>query len=118
MQKSALVMLVTVGTVLAASCEAAAAVSPGQVPAHAGQYDGKAMSVGGTVRDFRARVSRRGNAYETFELCGSAACVHVFAWGDAQRADGEYSALSGTFWKVKQVGTYTFHDELDVDGSG
>lgn len=114
MQKVALVMLVTVGAALAVPCEAAAAVSPGQVLAHAAQYNGEAVSVTGTVQEFRERVSRRGNAYETFELCGSTTCLHVFAWGDVPRTDGERSTVSGRFWTVKQVGRYTFYNELDA----
>lgn len=115
MRKSVYVILVALSASFAVSCSAAAPVSPAQVLAHAAQYNGESVSVTGTVQDFRERVSRRGNAYETFELCGSTTCLHVFAWGDVPRADGDRSTVSGHFWTVKQVGRYTFYDELDVD---
>lgn len=114
MHKSAFVTLVALGAAFATSCAAAAAISPRQVLAHADQYNGTVISVTGTVDDFRDRVSRRGNAYETFELCGNTACLHVFAWGNAPHSDGDSVTLSGTFWTVKRVGRYTFYNELDV----
>lgn len=111
------VMLVTFGAAFATSRAATADVSPGQVLAHADRYNGMAVSVTGTVQNFRDRVSRRGNAYETFDLCGNTTCLHVFAWGNAKHNDGDYDTLSGHFWAVKRVGRYIFYDELDVDAS-
>lgn len=115
MRKFAFVILAMLSMAYAASsCAADTHLSPQQVLAHPGLYNGKAVSVTGTIQKFRDRVSHHGNAYETFELCDNNACLHVFAWGNVQRVDGNRDTLSGHFWAVKHVGSYTFYDELDV----
>ncbi|MGB9430253.1 MAG: hypothetical protein WCC11_10355 [Gammaproteobacteria bacterium] len=92
----------------------AADISPGTVIANADEYDGQRVQVKGAIKDFKDKISHRGNEYETFELCESDECINVFAWGETPYANGNVVSLSGTFFRVKRVGRYIFYNELDV----
>jgi hypothetical protein len=92
----------------------AEAVRPSQVVGNATTYDGKHLMVSGIVQNAIAKTSRRGNEYETFELCDKS-CVKVFAWGHPELREGQHLSVSGTFDAVKHVGRYTFYNELDAD---
>lgn len=100
--------VLTAGLPLAASAAAIA-----QITAHPQTYDGQVVTVSGTVNDLRARISRKGNPYETFTVCESS-CVHVFTFGQPPLRDGERVSVTGTFAAVKHVGRYTFHNEIDT----
>ena len=93
----------------------ARALLPGDLIAHGSTYDGQTVSVVGTVSDLRAHVSRKGNAYATFELCASSACVRVFEWGTPALSDSQRLTVHGKFSVEKRVGPYTFHDEIESD---
>jgi hypothetical protein len=56
----------------------AEAVRPSQIVGKPTTYDGKHLTVSGTVQHVTAKTSRRGNEYETFDLCDNS-CVKVFA---------------------------------------
>lgn len=92
---------------------AASAAAIAQITAHPAAFDGRVVTVSGTVSALRSRVSRKGNPYETFALCSSS-CVHVFTFGQPAIRDGESVSVTGTFAAVKHVGPYTFHDEIDT----
>jgi hypothetical protein len=78
-------------------------------------YSGKHLDVSGTVQDVEQKTSRRGNDYETFDVCDGDSCVKVFAWGHPQINEGQKLTVHGTFDAVKHVGRYTFYNELDAD---
>jgi hypothetical protein len=92
---------------------AALAASIAQITAHPAAYDGHVVTVSGIVSTLDSQVSHKGNAYETFALCGSS-CVRVFTFGQPLLRDGERATVTGTFAAVKHVGRYTFHDEIDT----
>jgi hypothetical protein len=91
----------------------ALAASIAQITADPAAYDGHVVTVSGTVSALRSRVSHKGNAYETFELCSSS-CVHVFTFGHPPLRYGERATVAGTFSAVKHVGRYTFYNEIDT----
>jgi hypothetical protein len=89
-------------------------VQPSQILSNSSAYDSKHLTVSGTVRNVIAKTSRRGNDFETFDLCDNS-CVKVFAWGHHVLRQGQHLSVSGTFDSVKHVGRYTFYNELDAD---
>lgn len=80
---------------------------------HPEQYDGKTISVVGTVARYQERVSARGNPYTTFRLEDGGA-VSVFAWHHQGLRDGLRVRVVGTFFKVRRVGRYVFRNEVEA----
>ncbi len=78
------------------------------------QYDGKVVSVAGTITAYRERVSAAGNPYTTFRLAEGDASVSVFIWDRQGLRDAQKVRVTGTFAKVKRVGTYTFDNEIQA----
>ncbi|MGH7737575.1 MAG: hypothetical protein ACREMP_06880 [Candidatus Tyrphobacter sp.] len=93
---------------------AQASLSPAELLAHGSAYDGHTVTVAGTVHRIVHRVSHRGNAYTTFDLCFDASCIRVFEFGNASIADGASTTVSGTFSVEKRVGSTVYRNELDV----
>jgi hypothetical protein len=89
-------------------------MGPAQVLGNPTTYDGKHLTVSGTVQNVIMKTSRRGNDYETFELCDNS-CMKVFTWGHHELRKSQQLSVSGTFDAVKHVGRYTFYNELDAD---
>lgn len=80
---------------------------------HPDQYDGKTVSVIGTITGYREHVSARGNPYTTFRLVDGGA-VSVFIWKHQGLRDGIRVRVIGTFSKVRRVGRYTFFNEIEA----
>ena len=78
------------------------------------RYDGKLLSVDGTVTGLRSKVSRKGNAYYTFRVSDGRAAVMVFSFGTPSCSDGRQTTVEGQFLRVKQVSGYTFYDQIDA----
>jgi hypothetical protein len=81
---------------------------------HPDQYDGKVISITGTVAAYRERVSASGNSYTTFSLLEGDASVSVFAWEHQGLRNGVRVRIIGMFAKVKRVGRYTFYNEIQA----
>jgi hypothetical protein len=77
------------------------------------QYDGKVVSVAGAIANYRERISARGNPYTTFTLVSSGS-VSVFVWKHQGLHNSERVKVTGKFVKVKHVGQYTFHNEIEA----
>lgn len=77
-------------------------------------FDGKHVSVHGTVADVKQKTSRKGNDYTLFDVCESK-CVHVYAHGHVGVTDGAIVTVGGTFAAVKQLGSYTITNQIDAD---
>ncbi|QLH52795.1 MAG: hypothetical protein CH6_0127 [Candidatus Kapaibacterium sp.] len=81
-------------------------------------YDGELVEVVGKVENFKSKVSKRGNAYITFDLRGESASITVFSFGRFNLSNGDRVKVVGYFQKEKNVGRYTFYNEIDAtDGS-
>ncbi len=85
-----------------------------QILAAPSSYDGHHVDAAGNVSDLRSKVSRKGNAYVTFSLC-SDRCIHVFAFGSPNIAEGQRITVHGSFAAMKHQGSYLFYNEIDAD---
>ncbi len=77
-------------------------------------FDQQTVTVNGTAEGLSSRTSRRGNPYTTFRLSDQGEAVKVFTFGTPAIKDGDRVEVRGVFQRVKQVGAYTFHDEIDA----
>ena len=77
-------------------------------------FDNQTVTVSGTASETNSRTSRRGNPYTTFRLADQGDAVKVFTFGTPAIKDGQRVEVHGVFQRVKQVGRYTFHDEIDA----
>jgi len=77
-------------------------------------YDGKHVTVSGTVSKLVRKTSAKGNAYETFSFCDGG-CINVFAFGAPASSEGVQLTVNGTYSAVKHTGQYTFHNEIEAD---
>ena len=77
-------------------------------------FDQKTVTVTGTAAQVSSRTSRRGNPYTTFKLSDHGETVKVFTFGTPAIKDGDRVEVRGVFQRVKQVGAYTFQDEIDA----
>jgi hypothetical protein len=91
----------------------AQAFQPSQIVSHPDSYDGKHLTVSGTVRNVFPQTNRQGKDYTTFDLCNDA-CVKVFVWGNLKLPEGQRRSASGRFETVKHVEPYNFVNVLEV----
>jgi hypothetical protein len=78
------------------------------------QFDGKVVSVVGSISDYRELLSGAGNAYTNFRLTEGEASVSVFIWNKQGLSNGQKARVTGTFAKTRQVGPYTFPSEIQA----
>src|SRR5215472_4943755 len=91
----------------------AQAFDPAQILGHPPSYDGKRVTVSGTVRHVLAQTTRRGKDYTTFELCDDV-CMKVFLWGHPRLREEQRQSVSGKFETIKRVDAYTFENVLET----
>jgi DNA polymerase III alpha subunit len=78
-------------------------------------FDGKEVSVSGTVSKLKLKTSKGGNEYTTFSLInGSGVSLNVFVWGHSKIKEGQKVKVIGTYRKDKKVGRYTFYNEIEA----
>jgi len=70
-------------------------VAPSALVGSASTYDGKSVSVSGTVRHPHQRQTARGEVVR-YQLCDSG-CIHVVQFGNATVTDGSTASVAGTF---------------------
>jgi hypothetical protein len=107
-----LVLLFTVGLLLQTQHAVAARVA--EIAKNPAAFDQKTVTVSGSAGEVSSRTSRRGNPYTTFKLSDQGEAVKVFTFGTPAIKDGQRVQVRGVFQRVKQVGAYTFHDEIDA----
>lgn len=78
------------------------------------RYDGKTITVYGTVADHQEHVSQRGHRYTTFLLTDGQAQVSVFSFGKPAVADGQQVTVKGRYSRKKTVGPWLFYHEIDT----
>lgn len=91
----------------------AQAFDPAQILGHPPSYDGKRVTVSGTLRHVLAQTTRRGKDYTTFELCDDV-CMKVFLWGHPRLREEQRQSVSGKFETIKRVDAYTFENVLET----
>ena len=102
---------------LAGALPSVAADSIDAIVASPAQFDGKHVVVTGSAKDVKQKTSRKGNDYETFELCQTQ-CLSVWTWGHPSVASGASVTVSGTFAADKSVGSFHIKNEIDADEDG
>ena len=85
--------------------------SPSAILTNPDRFDGKSVTIHGTITNLRETVSRRGNPYYTFDLSDDMRTIRVFSFGKAQCHAGA-ATVEGTFEQIKQVGRLTFRNEV------
>lgn len=78
------------------------------------KFDGKQVVLVGTVRNFKERVSKKGNPYYTFKIGEGKQTVSVFGYGKAAVKGGDSVRVTGKFSVEKRVGYAVFRNEIDV----
>jgi hypothetical protein len=79
-------------------------------------YDGKEVSVSGTVSaNLKFKTSKGGKDYTTFSLlCDSGRRINVFIWGKLKLQGGQKVRVTGIYHKVMRVGQSTFRNEIEA----
>jgi hypothetical protein len=88
--------------------------TPGEILRQPEVFDGKMVSLAGTITNLRPRVSQRGNAYYTFDLSAGDSAIRVFSFGQPPCRTGASVVVRGQFDRVKRVGRYIFHNEVEA----
>ena len=78
------------------------------------QYDGKVVTVVGTITAYRERVSDAGNPFTTFRLVDGDASVAVFIWNKQGLSNGQRVRVTGACAKVRQPGTFAAAVEIQA----
>ncbi len=84
---------------------------PGDLTTAAASYDGKVVTVKGTVSAFRERTTR-GGAVAVFRLCAGA-CVTVVDHRVTPREDGAVMTLTGIFHQKYQNVRLSFSNVIE-----
>ena len=78
-------------------------------------YDGKEVSVEGSVSNLKFKTSKGGNNYTTFVLVGkSGGRINVFIEGRLKLKPGQKVRVTGLYRKVKKVPRHTYYNEIEA----
>src|SRR4030043_345868 len=78
-------------------------------------YDGKEVSVSGTVSGVKFKTSKGGKDYTTFTLIGEpGGRLKVFIWGKLKLHGGQKVGVTGKYYKVQKVEKYTFRNQIEA----
>jgi len=88
----------------------------GKILADKNSYDGKEVSVSGTVSaNLKFKTSKGGKDYTTFTLIGEpGGRLNVFIWGKLKLHGGQKIRVTGIYHKVMRVGQSTFRNEIEA----
>lgn len=88
--------------------------SPSEILANPERYDDKLITTSGAITNVKPRVSRKSNAYYTFELHDGKRGITVFSFGEPPCSNGAQAGVEGQFQMIKRVGRYTFRNQVDA----
>ena len=91
---------------IATAQDGAVRTSPSELLGNAGVFNGKTITISGTVVNLQEGVSKAGKGYYTFDLSDGTEAVHVFSFGRARCKAGR-ATVDGTFERVRQQVTAT-----------
>lgn len=112
---SLFIVLFFSAVVLGNSAQAATETTVEEILANQDSYDGKEVSVSGSVSTPRFKASRHGKPYMTFPLLGeSGGRVNALVWEQMKLKKGEKIKVTGTYRKVMEMGKYTFRDMIEA----
>jgi hypothetical protein len=92
----------------------AAEVAIPSITTNAAQFDGKNVTIRGTVTEVNETVSHSGNAYSTFQVQDAGGAIKVFTWGHPRIKSGDRVEVTGMFQQVKRVRQYTFYNQIEA----
>ncbi len=76
-------------------------------------YDGRTVSVTGTVSNLKFRALEVGNNYTTFMLASkSGGRIKVFTWGKLTLKAGQKVQVTGVYRKVSNAGPRYFYNQI------
>jgi hypothetical protein len=78
-------------------------------------YDGKEVSVKGTVSNIKIRTTAGGKTFTTFKLVGeSGTRVNVFTWGRLTLQVGQKVEVTGIYRKIMRVDQRIYNNQIDA----
>jgi hypothetical protein len=78
-------------------------------------YDGKEVSVEGSVSNLKFKTSKGGNNHTTFVLVGeSGSRINVFIWGRLKLKPGQKVRVTGIYRKVMRVAQRIYYNQIDA----
>jgi hypothetical protein len=78
-------------------------------------YDGKEVSVEGSVSNLKFKTSKGGNNHTTFVLVGeSGSRINVFIWGRLKLKPGQKVRVTGLYRKVMRVAHRIYYNQIDA----
>ena len=89
---------------LAAPTRGATAMSLRTLARDADRYDGKVITVVGTIAAYREGVTGAGSPYTAFRLVDGDASVAVFIWNKQGLGNGQRVRVTGAFERIRQFG--------------
>ncbi|HVM98457.1 MAG TPA: hypothetical protein VMT89_18830 [Candidatus Acidoferrales bacterium] len=92
----------------------AAGVTVAELANATDHFDESEVVLRGTAADVELHMSKRGNLYTTLKLEDRGGSVPVFTFGRPSVESGDPIEVRGVFRKVKEVGRYTFHNEVEA----
>ena len=78
-------------------------------------YDGKEISVKGTVSNIKIRTSTGGKNFTTFKIVGESGIrVNVFIWGRLTLQIGQKVEVTGIYRKIIRVDQRIYNNQIDA----
>lgn len=78
------------------------------------RYDGKVVTVVGTITTYREYASDSGHPYTVFRLADGDASLSVFIWNKHRFGKGDRVRVTGTFARARSVGAVPFDNEIQA----
>jgi hypothetical protein len=99
---------------------AAQLVTVGEVATNPARYNARELTLQGTIAKFKAKVSRVGKPYFTFDLVDGKAKLAVYGRGalDPTPMNGNRVEVNGIFAVKRESAGVIFENELDVTTNG
>ena len=78
-------------------------------------YDGKQVSVKGTVSNLKFKTANAKDDYTTFILVGeSGGRINVFIWGNLKLKAGQKVQVTGIYRKVRKTTQRNYYNEIEA----
>jgi hypothetical protein len=89
--------------------------TPEKIIASRDYYDGKEVSVKGTVSNIKIRTATGGKTFTTFKLAGESGIrVNVFTWGRLKPQVGQKVEVTGIYRKIMRVDQRIYYNQIDA----
>ena len=78
-------------------------------------YDGKEVSVKGTVSNLKIKTANVKDEFTTFILVGeSGGRINVFIWGNLKLKPGQKVQVTGVYRKVRRTAQRNYYNEIEA----